>query len=40
MAYVVFKTELSLKNALQLDSSEVRVLSTDEKPIETGMASK
>ncbi|XP_028395115.1 ribosomal RNA-processing protein 7 homolog A-like [Dendronephthya gigantea] len=37
VAYIVFKRESSLQNALQLDSSEIRYFSTDEKPIDTGI---
>ena len=40
MAYIVFKRESSLQNALDLDSSEMRVLSTEKKPIETGLNSR
>ena len=40
MAYVVFKSDSSLQNALQLDSSEIRILSTEEKPVVTGVKSK
>ena len=37
VAYVVFKSDSSLQNALQLDSSEIRILSTEEKPVVTGV---
>lgn len=40
VAYIVFKKKASLQNALQLDSTEIRYLSTEERPIETGIKSK
>ena len=40
VAYIVFKNESSLQKALQLDSTEMRYFSTEDKPIETGINSK
>ena len=40
VAYVVFKTSSSVDRALELDSSETRLLSTEENPIRTGLKSK
>ena len=39
VAYIVFKKESSLQKALQLDSSELRYFSTEDKPVETGINS-
>lgn len=40
VAYIVFKKEASLQKALEFDCSEIRFLSTEEKPIETGINSE
>ena len=39
VAYIVFKKASSLQKALQLDSSELRYFSTEEKPVDTGINS-
>ena len=38
VAYIVFKKASSLQKALQLDSSELRYFSTEERPVDTGIS--